>query len=538
MPVLNNKSPFKYQSSGFRFTLKTKIWLTVLTVVLLFAFFILFYFPSVQEAYILKNYNTEIQNLANTVSLGVKIALKEQNFEGVQTAIDFVKKDPHLEFVSLIQIDTTWDDNHRHYKIEKKIFKTYPEKVKVNVNMLSNQDRIIKRSAFTTPIMTGEILLSFNTLEIAQNKRQILITSLFVSAIVFVIGIFMGFLLARNISGPVLRLRDAANRVSEGDLTQRVENNSKDEIGELSLAFNKMVKDLSTARIELEQRSNKLLEQQEEIITQRDQLTETLNELKNTQQQLIQTEKLASLGELTAGIAHEIQNPLNFVNNFSEVNLELVEEMEEILMKENNTEILGLSKDIKQNLEKILHHGKRADGIVKNMLQHSRNNSGERQETDINKLVDEYLRISYHGLRAKDKSFNAAMITDFASDIPRININQQDMGRVLINVFNNAFYAVNIKSKENGPQFKPEIKVSTALNRKFIEVKVWDNGIGIPKDIKNRILEPFFTTKPTGEGTGLGLSLSYDILVKGHGGKITVDSKEGEYSEFTISIPA
>ncbi len=212
--------------------------------------------------------------------------------------------------------------------------------------------------------------------------------------------------------------------------------------------------------------------------------------------------------------------------------------MEEILIKENNTEILDLSRDIKQNLEKILHHGKRADGIVKNMLQHSRNNSGELQETDINKLVDEYLRLSYHGLRAKDKSFNATIITNFAPDIPRININRQDMGRVLINVFNNAFYAVNLKLKANGPQFNPEIKVSTALNKKLIEVKVWDNGTGIPKDIKNRILEPFFTTKPPGEGTGLGLSLSYDILVKGHGGKITVDSKEGEYSEFTISIPA
>lgn len=533
----NNKPLLEFQPLKLRFNLKTKIWLTVLTVVLLFAFFILFYFPSVQEAYILKNYNNEIQNLANTVSLGVKIALKEQNFEGVQTAIDFVKKDPHLEFVSLIQIDTIWYDHHSRFKLEKKIFKTYPAKVKVDVNMLSNPYRIVKRSTFATPVMTGEVMLGLNTVEIAENKKQILVTSLIVSAIVFIIGIFMGFLLAKNISGPVLKLRDAANRVSEGDLTQRVENHSGDEIGELSLAFNKMVKDLSTARIELEQRSDKLLEQQEEIITQRDQLTETLNELKNTQQQLIQTEKLASLGELTAGIAHEIQNPLNFVNNFSEVNLELVDEMEEILKKENNMEVLDLSRDIKQNLEKILHHGKRADGIVKNMLQHSRNNTGELQETDINKLVDEYLRISYHGLRAKDKSFNAAIITIFAPDIPRININQQDMGRVLVNIFNNAFYAVNLKLKASGPQFNPEIKVSTALNTKFIEVKVWDNGTGIPRDIKNRILEPFFTTKPTGEGTGLGLSLSYDILVKGHGGKITVDSKEGEYSEFTISIP-
>ncbi|HEY4324416.1 MAG TPA: ATP-binding protein [Mucilaginibacter sp.] len=528
---------FKHRASGFRFTVKTKIWLTVLTVVLLFAFFILFYFPSVQESYILKNYNTEVQNLANTVSLGVKIALKEQNFEGVQTAFDFVKKDPHLEFVSLVQVDTTWSSDHNHFKIARKVFKTYPETVKIDVNMVSDEDRIVKRSTFSTPVMNGEIVLGFNTLEITQNKKQILITSLVVSSIVFVIGILMGFLLAKNISGPVLRLRDAANRVSEGDLTQRVENRSSDEIGELSNAFNKMVTDLSTARHEIEQRSEELLTQQEEIITQRDKLKETVAELKNTQQQLIQTEKLASLGELTAGIAHEIQNPLNFVNNFSEVNMELVDEIEEILGKHNNAEISDLSKIIKQNLEKILHHGKRADAIVKNMLQHSRINSGERQETDINKLTEEFVRLSYYGMRAKDRDFNAAILTNFASNLPPITVNQQDIGRVLINVFNNAFYAVHLKQKTGGTPFQPEIRVETLLSDNFIDIKVQDNGTGIPKAIKDKILEPFFTTKPTGEGTGLGLSLSYDILVKGYGGKINIESEEGKYSEFTISIP-
>lgn len=528
---------FKHQAARFRFTLKTKIWLTVLMVVLLFTFFILFYFPSIQESYILKNYNTEVQNLANTVSLGVKIALKEQNFEGVQMAFDFVKKDPHLEFVSLVQVDTTWAADHNHFKIERKIFKTYPENVKIDVNMVSGEDRIVKRSAFSTPVMNGEIILGFNTLEILQNKKQILITSLVVSSIVFAIGIFMGFLQAKNISEPVLRLRDAANRVSEGDLTQRVENRSRDEIGELSVAFNKMVSDLSTARNEIEQRSEELLTQQEEIITQRDKLGETVTELKNTQQQLIQTEKLASLGELTAGIAHEIQNPLNFVNNFSEVNIELVDEIEELLDEHNNAEISDLSKSIKQNLEKILHHGKRADAIVKNMLQHSRINSGERQETDINKLAEEFVRLSYHGMRAKDRDFNAAILTNFASNLPVIAVNQQDIGRVLINVFNNAFYAVHVKQRTEGKQFQPEIRVETMPNNNFIDIKVWDNGTGIPKAIKGKILEPFFTTKPTGEGTGLGLSLSYDILVKGYGGKINIESEEGNYSEFTISIP-
>jgi methyl-accepting chemotaxis protein len=237
-----------FKLSNIRLTVKAKIWMTVLTVVLMFAFFILFYFPAVQETYLLKNYNKEIQNLANTVSLGVKIALKEQNFEGVQTAMDFVKKDSHLEFVSLIQIDTVWNSSHTRFKIEKKVFKTYPENVKVNTNAQSDQFQIIKRSSFTTPMMTGEIMLGLNTSEIAKSKRQIRTTSLIVSSIVFVIGILMGFLLAKNISEPVLQLRDAANRVSQGDLTQRVNNNSKDEIGELGVAFNKMVNDLGIAR--------------------------------------------------------------------------------------------------------------------------------------------------------------------------------------------------------------------------------------------------------------------------------------------------
>lgn len=523
--------------SNIRLTVKAKIWMTVLTVVLMFAFFILFYFPAVQETYLLKNYNKEIQNLANTVSLGVKIALKEQNFEGVQTAMDFVKKDSHLEFVCLIQTDTVWNSSHTRFEIKKKVFKTYPENVMVSTNAQSDQFRIVKRSSFTTPMMTGEIILGLNTLEIAKSKKQIRITSLIVSSIVFVIGILMGFLLAKNISEPVLELRDAANRVSQGDLTQRVNNNSKDEIGELGMAFNKMVNDLGTARKEIEERSNDLIKQQKKITTQRDQLAETVNELKNTQQQLIQSEKLASLGELTAGIAHEIQNPLNFVNNFSEVCIELIDEMEQQLTNRDENEAIIVASNIKQNLEKILEHGKRADGIVKNMLLHSRNSSGEKQPTDINVLADEYLRMSYHGLRAKNKSFNSKMTTTYDERIPKLKIIPQDIGRVLLNLFNNAFYAVQQKQKTEGSQYIPEVRVSTTLNRHFAEVSVWDNGTGIPMALRDKILQPFFTTKPTGEGTGLGLSLSHDILVKGHRGKIDMHSKEGEYTEFIISIP-
>jgi two-component system NtrC family sensor kinase len=274
-----------------------------------------------------------------------------------------------------------------------------------------------------------------------------------------------------------------------------------------------------------------------ELQKQKDELQETLQELKTTQTQLIQSEKMASLGELTAGIAHEIQNPLNFVNNFSEVTAELIEEMEVELNKGDKEEAIAIAGDIKQNLEKIMHHGKRADGIVKGMLQHSRASSNVKEPTDINKLADEYLRLAYHGLRAKDKSFNAELITHFAEGLPLANLVPQDIGRVLLNLFNNAFYAVKEKQKIAGGEFKPAVEVTTLQKGKSLEIIVKDNGTGIPDEIKEKILQPFFTTKPTGEGTGLGLSLSYDIVVKAHSGKIDVKSKQDEGSEFKISLP-
>ena len=274
-----------------------------------------------------------------------------------------------------------------------------------------------------------------------------------------------------------------------------------------------------------------------ELQKQKDELQETLQELKTTQAQLIQSEKMASLGELTAGIAHEIQNPLNFVNNFSEVTAELIEEMEVELNKGDKEEAIAIAADIKQNLEKIMHHGKRADGIVKGMLQHSRASSNVKEPTDINKLADEYLRLAYHGLRAKDKSFNADLITHLAEGLPEVSMVPQDIGRVLLNLFNNAFYATKEKQKTAGTDYKPAVEITTQAKGKSLEIIVKDNGTGIPDEIKEKILQPFFTTKPTGEGTGLGLSLSYDIVVKAHSGKIDVKSKQGEGSEFKISLP-
>ena len=261
-----------------------------------------------------------------------------------------------------------------------------------------------------------------------------------------------------------------------------------------------------------------------------------LSELKSTQSQLIQSEKMASLGELTAGIAHEIQNPLNFVNNFSEVNKELLAEMNEEIDKGNFDEVKAIAKDVRDNEEKINHHGKRADAIVKGMLQHSRSSSGVKEPTDINVLVDEYFRLAYHGLRAKDKDFNAAMKTDYDETIGKVNIIPQDIGRVILNLITNAFYAVTEKKKLAGNEYEPTVSVITKRINGKIEIKVGDNGNGIPQKVLEKIFQPFFTTKPAGEGTGLGLSLSYDI-VKAQGGEIKVETKQDEGTGFIIELP-
>ena len=265
-------------------------------------------------------------------------------------------------------------------------------------------------------------------------------------------------------------------------------------------------------------------------------LQNALNELKLTQEQLVQSEKMASLGELTAGIAHEIQNPLNFVNIFSEVNSELIDELHQEIDKGNNSEVKTIADDIKENEKKILHHGKRADAIVKSMLQHSRSSSGKKEPTDINVLADEYLRLAYHGLRAKDKSFNAKFETHLDNSIGKTNIISQDIGRVMVNLINNAFYAVSEKKKQVGDGYEPTVMVTTKNLGDKVELRVIDNANGIPQKVLDKIFQPFFTTKPTGQGTGLGLSLSYDII-KAHGGELRVETKEGEGSEFIIALP-
>jgi two-component system, NtrC family, sensor kinase len=299
--------------------------------------------------------------------------------------------------------------------------------------------------------------------------------------------------------------------------------------------------------IRYKQKAFRLLElQKEKTNFQKERVEKAYAELKSTQAQLIHREKMASLGELTAGIAHEIQNPLNFINNFSDVSNELAEEAENELQRNDKEKARRLLQDLRQNLQKIHHHGLRADTIIKNMLQHSRTAKSEMQEVDLNALIDEFLRLSFHGMRAKDKTFNAVLETHFDANVASITANPQDLGRVLLNLFTNAFHSVQEKKKKVNGDYQPTVAVCTKYlappagsdEKGLIEIHVKDNGVGISKQNLEKIYQPFFTTKSPGQGTGLGLSLSYDIITKGHKGDLKVDTKEGEFAEFVIQLPS
>ncbi len=283
--------------------------------------------------------------------------------------------------------------------------------------------------------------------------------------------------------------------------------------------------------IQKERKAKNLLKPQNEVIEQ------TLDHLKSTQAQLIHSEKMASLGELTAGIAHEIKNPLNFVNNFSEVSNELLDELKSELQNDKKEDALAIVDDLKQNLEKIYQHGKRADSIVKGMLLHSRGTSGEKTLTDINDLLEQDVNLAYHGMKATNKEFNITIEKDYDKSLGKINVVPQDISRVFLNIINNACYAAYDRKKKNGNDFSPTLKVSTKNLKDKVEIRIGDNGNGIPEDIIDKIFQPFFTTKPTGEGTGLGLSLSYDIVTKVHGGELKVEIKGGVGTEFIILLP-
>jgi len=296
-------------------------------------------------------------------------------------------------------------------------------------------------------------------------------------------------------------------------------------------------KNIRKKRKELALLNSQLNQKSTSLEDTNDTLTNTISNLKSTQTQLIHAEKMASLGELTAGIAHEIQNPLNFVNNFSEVSMELLQEMIAEIEDGDPEEVKAIANDVIKNLDKINHHGQRADGIVKGMLQHSRASSDKKEPTNINALADEYLRLAYHGLRAKDKAFNSELVTDFDKKVVTVDVIPQDIGRVILNLLTNAFYAVNEKKKLGVKDFKPMVSISTKLKKERIQIVVSDNGDGIPEHVMEKIFQPFFTTKPTGQGTGLGLSMSYDIITKGHNGNLSVTTEEGHGTTFSIEIP-
>lgn len=369
--------------------------------------------------------------------------------------------------------------------------------------------------------------------------------------------------ISRSITGPLRRLALATHNFGQGNFdVQLPATRSTDEIGELTDAFSAMQKalketisHLQKARDELEEYSRTLEEKVEkrtaELTAKNAELDKAIqtvnrahNELKEAQAQLIQTEKMASLGQLTAGIAHEIKNPLNFVNNFSELSIdisrELLQEIERHSDKLDATTVRSLREllaDLDHNVRKINEHGKRADSIVKGMLLHSRGKAGEKQKTNLNDLLNEDLHLAYHGFRAQDSSFNVAMETSFDPALPPLDVVPQNISRVFLNIINNGCYAVHEKKKETGESFKPVIRVSTKNCDDHAEIRIRDNGNGIPRDITEKIFNPFFTTKPTGKGTGLGLSLSYDIVVQEHKGELRVISEPGEFAEFIITIP-
>ncbi|MGK2864128.1 MAG: ATP-binding protein [Chitinophagaceae bacterium] len=517
-----------------RITLKTKIWFTVLSIVLMFSFFSLYYFPAQQEKNLLTNYNNEIQNLANTISLGVKIALTEENFEGVQTAMSFVKDDPRLQFVNLLATDTIWDKDQLNYTLKDSVLRTFPEKNAGNGTGHSDNSIIKKRSPFNTEMMTGAIEVALTTINIELGKKQIRLTSLMVSGVVFVIGIIIGFWLSRNISVPVLALRDAATRVGEGDLTQRVTNKSGDEIGELARAFNKMVEDLEKAHKELYKANSNLA-------SANDALNTTVADLKAAQEQLIQAEKMASLGQLTAGIAHEINNPINFVTaNIQPLKDDLADILKVIDRYDKVIKKKGIEKDFQEvesfkqdsridltmsevnNLLKGIEDGaKRTSEIVKGLRNFSRLDQNVFRKASLNECIESTLTL----LQSTYK--NRIEIVKQMGDLPEVDCFPGQINQVLMNILSNAVQAIPASGT---------IFIKTWQVNDMVKISIKDTGTGMTNEVRKKIFDPFFTTKEVGKGTGLGLAISFGIIQK-HNGEIEVFSKPGDGTEFIIRIP-
>lgn len=517
-----------------RITVKTKIWFTVLTIVMMFSFFSLYYFPAQQEKYLLNNYNNEVQNLANTISLGVKIALIEENFEGVQTAMSFVKDDPRLQFVNLLMSDTLWSDDHQQFSIKDSLLKTFPEKPIYDPQVYADDLIIKKRSAFETEMMSGAIELGLTTDSIREGKKKIRLTSLLVSSIFLVIGIIIGFWLSRNISVPVLALRDAAIKVGEGDLTQRVINKSGDEIGELAHAFNAMVLDLARARGELNKANLNLASTNEALHV-------TVADLKAAQEQLVQSEKMASLGQLTAGIAHEINNPINFVTaNIQPLKDDLADILKVIARYEKVIREKGMEndflevekfkrdaqldltmKEVNDLLKGIEDGAMRTSEIVKGLRNFSRLDPTVFRKANLNESLESTLTLLHSSYKNRIE-----IVKEFGT-LPEADCFPGQINQVFMNILSNAIQAI----PEEGTIF-----IKTWQAQDMIKISIRDTGSGMSEEVRKKIFDPFFTTKDVGKGTGLGLSISFGIIHK-HNGEIEVVSKPGEGTEFLIRIP-
>ena len=516
-----------------RIKLKTKIWLTVFTIVLMFSFFTLFYFPEQQEKVLLANYSTEVENLAKTVALGVRIAMTDENYEGVQEAMRFVTDDHRLKFVSLLQ-DTARPDSISKSIPRYAVLKTVPDSAVTDTSKYTHGSIIVKRVPFDSKAMSGAIQLAFSTDDILKTKSDIRRVSLILSGAVLLVSIFIGLWLSRHISVPVLALRDAAYKVGEGDLTQCVLNDSGDEIGELSRAFNIMVEDLALAREQLNKAN-------EDLGLANETLKSTVENLKATQDQLIQAEKMASLGELTAGIAHEINNPINFVSaNIQPLKDDLRDVLKVVYAYDDRMKEKGLQKefaglpDIRNdpevkmtmqeigNLLKGIEEGAmRTSEIVKGLRNFSRMDQNVFKKADMNESLESTLTLLHSSYK------NRIEIIKEYGDIPEIICFPGQINQVFMNILSNAIQAIPSEGT---------ISIKTWQEADMVKISMKDTGPGMKDEVKKKIFDPFFTTKEVGKGTGLGLSISYGIIEKHHG-DIAVFSKPGEGTEFIVSIP-
>lgn len=521
---------------NLRIRLKTKIWVTVMSIVLLFSFFLLFYFPTQQSRSMIRNYNNEVQNLANTVAVGVEISIREQNFKGIKDQIEVVKNDPRLAYVQLLEQDTAWNEEHNSFSLRDTVLITYPETAITKGLVLPGDSLVVKTASLNTQLLNGNgmILLAFTTKEIKEIIDRMRQISLMVSGLVLLIAIGIGFWLAKHISVPVLVLRDAANRVGQGDLTQRIKNISRDEIGELGKAFNKMVDDLARTQEELRNANSKMA-------VANASLEKAIEDLKATQDQLVQAEKMASLGQLTAGIAHEINNPINFVSaniqplkdDMADI-IKLVRIYEDVI-KENKLEKIFYEvykfrgdtnielslKEIDDLLNGMDDGAKRTSEIVKGLRNFSRMDQNVLKKSNLNESLDSTLALLHSTYK------NRVDIVKNYGDIPEIDCFPGQINQVFMNIISNAIQAITQEGV---------INIKTWSEGDMVKISLKDSGAGMTEEVRKKIFDPFFTTKEVGKGTGLGLSISYGIIEK-HNGEIEVFSRPGQGTEFIITLP-